>query len=57
LSDARFLDELTLWLPALAVLALVSSQTGFNHHMRYVLPLFPFALIAASQTAAKRGAI
>jgi len=51
LSDARFLDELTLWLPALAVLVLVSSQTGFNHHMRYVLPLFPFALIAASKPA------
>jgi hypothetical protein len=50
-AGPRFLDELTLWLPALSVLALVSSQTGFNHHMRYVLPLFPFALIAASKPA------
>jgi len=50
-AGPRLLDELTLWLPALAVLVLVSSQTGFNHHMRYVLPLFPFVLIAASKTA------
>jgi Dolichyl-phosphate-mannose-protein mannosyltransferase len=50
-ANARFLDELTLWLPALVVLVLVSSQTGFSHHMRYVLPLFPFVLIAASKLA------
>jgi 4-amino-4-deoxy-L-arabinose transferase-like glycosyltransferase len=50
-ASARFLDELTLWLPALAVLVLVSSQTGFNHHMRYVLPMFPFVLIAAAKLA------
>jgi hypothetical protein len=50
-AGPRLLDELTLWLPALAVLALVSSQTGFNHHMRYVLPLFPFVVIAASKLA------
>ena len=37
-----------LW-PALAVTAFVSSQTGFNHHMRYVLPAFPFAMIFAGQ--------
>lgn len=50
-AGPRVLDELTLWLPALAVLALVSSQTGFNHHMRYVLPMFPFVLIAAAKPA------
>jgi 4-amino-4-deoxy-L-arabinose transferase-like glycosyltransferase len=50
-AGPRFLDEVTLWLPALAVLAIVSSQTGFNHHMRYVLPLFPFVFIAASKLA------
>lgn len=50
-ASARFLDELTLWLPALAVLALVSSQIEYNHHMRYVLPLFPFVLVAASKLA------
>jgi hypothetical protein len=30
-------------------LTLVSSQTGFNHHLRYVLPVFPFAFIWASR--------
>ncbi|HEY7428721.1 MAG TPA: glycosyltransferase family 39 protein [Gemmataceae bacterium] len=50
-TSALFLDELTLWLPALAVLVLVSSQTGFNHHMRYMLPMFPFVLIAAAKLA------
>ncbi len=48
-STASFRDELTLWLPALAVLLLVSSQTGFNHHLRYVLPLFPFVIIATGK--------
>jgi len=33
------------------VLWLVSSQTGFNHHLRYVLPAFPFLFIFASRTA------
>jgi hypothetical protein len=51
LPRVHSLDEVTLWLPALAVLVLVSSQTGFNHHMRYVLPLFPFVLIAVSKLA------
>jgi Dolichyl-phosphate-mannose-protein mannosyltransferase len=45
-SSARWEDELTLWLPAAVVLILVSSQTGFNHHMRYVLPAFPFVAVA-----------
>jgi hypothetical protein len=44
-------DELVLWLPLLAVLALVSSQTGFNHHLRYVLPVFPFMFIWMSKVA------
>ncbi len=29
------------------VLVLVSAQTGFNHHLRYVLPAFPFLYILA----------
>ncbi|MCR4412685.1 MAG: hypothetical protein NUV77_09700, partial [Thermoguttaceae bacterium] len=44
-------DEITLCAPLIAVLALVSSQTGFNHHLRYVLPIFPFAFILASRIA------
>jgi len=44
-------DELLVWAPAAAVLLLVSSQTGFNHHMRYVLPMFPLAYIGISRAA------
>ena len=40
-----------LWLPGMAIFFLVSSQTGFNHHMRYVLGAFPFAFIWASRVA------
>ena len=50
-SSGRWRDEVTLWLPALAVLILVSSQTEFNHHMRYVLPMFPFVLISTGKLA------
>ena len=31
--------------PAVTLFTLVSSQTGFNHHFRYVLPAFPWAFI------------
>jgi hypothetical protein len=44
-------DELMLLAPAIAVLVLVSSQTGFNHHLRYVLPAFPFLFIWMSKIA------
>lgn len=46
---APFREELLLLAPAVAVLALVSSQTGFNHHIRYVLPAFPFLFILISR--------
>jgi 4-amino-4-deoxy-L-arabinose transferase-like glycosyltransferase len=38
-------DLLCLLAPPLVIVALVSSQTGFSHHLRYVLPAFPFGLI------------
>jgi len=44
-------DELTLVAPAISVLALVSSQTGFNHHVRYALPALPFLFIWISRIA------
>lgn len=50
-SSDRLVDECFVWLPALSVLALVSSQTGFNHHLRYVLPAFPFFLLGAGKLA------
>lgn len=48
---AAWRDEMVMLAPAAAVLILVSSQTGFNHHLRYVLPAFPFAFVWASKVA------
>ncbi|MBN72974.1 MAG: hypothetical protein CME32_27280 [Gimesia sp.] len=44
-------DSFVLVIPALAILILVSSQTGINQHMRYVLPAFPYAFIWMGQLA------
>ncbi|MBI1902110.1 MAG: glycosyltransferase family 39 protein [Planctomycetia bacterium] len=41
--------DIILLAPALGILALVSSQTGMNHHMRYVLPALPFLLVWTSR--------
>ena len=49
--SAGWRSELTVLLPALAVLLLVSSQTGFSRYFRYVLPCFPFAFIWISKVA------
>lgn len=41
------------WLPllmAVMFIALISSQTGFTHHVRYVLPAYGFLFIVASRT-------
>ncbi len=40
-------DEWYLIVPAATVIAFVSSQTGFNHHIRYVLPAIPFLFVFA----------
>lgn len=45
-------DLASLLLPGIAILGLVSSQTGFNHHLRYVLPAMPYLLIFASSAVA-----
>jgi len=49
--SASWCDEWVLLAPMVAVLVLVSSQTGMNHHFRYVLPVFPFAFIWTSKVA------
>lgn len=36
--------------PPLLIFGLVSSQTGFSHHLRYVLPAYPFLFIVAART-------
>jgi hypothetical protein len=40
-------EVLVLYLPAVAILTLVSSQTGFNHHVRYALPAVGFLIVGA----------
>lgn len=42
-------DEICLMVPGLVLLVFVSSQTGFNHHFRYVLPALPFGYIWMSR--------
>ncbi|MCP4535911.1 MAG: glycosyltransferase family 39 protein [Chloroflexi bacterium] len=42
-------DEITLLLPAMAILTLVSSQTGFSIHSRYILPMLPFVFVWMSK--------
>ena len=44
-------DKLCLILPPIAVLILVSSQTGFTIYFRYVVPAFPFVYILIAQLA------
>ncbi|MBA3316111.1 MAG: glycosyltransferase family 39 protein [Planctomycetaceae bacterium] len=44
-------DEWIVAAPAVAVFCLVSSQTGFNHHFRYVLPALPFAFVLIGRLA------
>ncbi len=44
-------NELVLLAPAMAVILLVSSQTGFNRYLRYVLPAVPFLYIHVSRVA------
>jgi 4-amino-4-deoxy-L-arabinose transferase-like glycosyltransferase len=48
---AAWRDEVIVLAPAVVVLTLVSSQTGFNHHSRYVLTIFPFLFIWMSKAA------
>jgi 4-amino-4-deoxy-L-arabinose transferase-like glycosyltransferase len=44
-------NEMILLAPGLLLLAFVSAQTGFNHHLRYVLPALPFLFIWISRAA------
>ena len=49
--SASWRDELLLLAPIVVILTLVSSQTGYNHHLRYVLPIFLSAFIWMSKVA------
>lgn len=51
----RWPEEVVVLAPAVAVVALVSSQTGFNHHIRYVLPALPFLWVVGSRVVSPWG--
>ena len=44
-------SEAALLLPALTILIVVSSHTGFSIHPRYILPILPFAFVWISRVA------
>jgi 4-amino-4-deoxy-L-arabinose transferase-like glycosyltransferase len=48
---ASLRDEVVLLFPVLLIFAVVSAKTGFNEHVRYVVPAIPFFVIALSQVA------
>lgn len=54
-ASASWRDECVLLVPSIAILAFISSQTGFNHHSRYVLPALPFLFIWMGRVAAYAG--
>lgn len=45
-------ELLLLSLPPIVFLLAVCSQTGFSHHLRYALPVFPFGIVLASMAFA-----
>lgn len=44
-----FRDELVLLSPLVVVFFVVSSKTGFSHHLRYVFPCIPLAFVWVGQ--------
>lgn len=44
----QWTKSLAIVIPCIALFAIASSQTGFGHAVRYVLPAFPFAFVFAS---------
>ena len=49
--NADWRDELVVLLPGIALLAFVSSQTGFSIHSRYVIPALQFFFLWSSKAA------
>lgn len=43
--------EYVVWLPALCLIVIASSQTEFNHHLRYVYPSLALGLVLLGQAA------
>lgn len=51
----RIASDLVVLAPAIAVIVLVSSQTGFNRYLRYILPSLPYLFVWASGAALSCG--
>ena len=49
--SADWRDEMVLLVPLVSLVILVSSQSGFSVHSRYVLPALPFLFVWASKAA------
>ncbi|GAB5406860.1 MAG: hypothetical protein Aurels2KO_50910 [Aureliella sp.] len=47
-------ENLFLLLPAISLIFFVSAETGFNRHLRYILPAYPFVFVFISQVALLR---
>jgi 4-amino-4-deoxy-L-arabinose transferase-like glycosyltransferase len=47
--NASWRDEMIILIPGIVFLAAVSSQTGFSHHSRYIIPALPFFFIWISK--------
>jgi hypothetical protein len=48
-----FKNEILLLTPIITILTLVSSQTGFSAHLRYILLIFPLAFVWLSRVASQ----
>ena len=48
---SSLLDVSAVWLPPLVVFFFVSSQTGFNHHFRYLTPAVSFVCVGVGRLA------
>lgn len=49
-------ELLPLWLPALVLFVLVSTETGMNRHVRYVFPVLPVGFLLAANVSMLRTA-
>ena len=49
--SAAWRDEMVLLVPAVSLVVLVTSQSGFSVHSRYVVPALPFLFVWASKAA------
>ncbi len=56
-ANCKTVDEIVLLVPAIVMLAFVSSQTGYSENMRYVLPIFPFVFVWCSRSFRDTGTI